>query len=56
MQSINHWVLHSLLIMILALEPFFSDSQVLEYYYLVLYTIFLENYYLYHYTPGWKLN
>ena len=27
--SINHWVLHSLLIMILALELFFSGSQAL---------------------------
>ena len=28
--SINHWVLHSLLIVILALELFFSDSQALH--------------------------
>jgi len=27
--SINHWVLHLLLIVILALELFFSDSQAL---------------------------
>ena len=28
--SINHWVLHLLLIVILALELFFSDSQALR--------------------------
>ena len=33
----NHWVLHSLLIMILALELFFSDSQALRCQYLVHY-------------------
>ena len=38
--GINHWVLHSLLIMIIALEPFFSDSQAPRY--IVLYVILLE--------------
>jgi len=40
--SINHWVLHSLLIMILALELFFSDPQALRCQYLVLYAILSE--------------
>ena len=43
--GINHWVLHSLLIVVIALEPFFSDSQVLQcHQYLVLYAILLEHY------------
>jgi len=40
--SINHWVLHSLLIVIIELELFFSDSQALRCQYLVLYAILLE--------------
>ena len=43
--GINHWVLHSLLIVILALELFFSDSQALWCQYLVLYAILLEWHY-----------
>ena len=39
---INHWVLHSLLIVILALELFFSDSQALRCQYSMLYAILLE--------------
>ena len=40
--GINHWVLHSLLSVILTLKLFFSDSQALRCQYLVLYTILLE--------------
>ena len=40
--SINHWVLHSLRIVILALKLFFSDSRALRCQYLVLYAILLE--------------
>ena len=29
-EGINHWVLHSLRIVVEALEPFFSDSQALQ--------------------------
>ena len=44
--STNHWVLHSLPIVIITLEPFFSDSQALRSYtYLVLYAILLEQHY-----------
>ena len=39
--AINHWILHSLLIVILALELFFRDSQALRCQYLVLYAILL---------------
>ena len=39
--DINHWVLHSLLIVILAFELFFRDSQALRCKYLVLYAILL---------------
>jgi len=40
----NYWVLHSLFIVVIALEPFFSDSQALRCYYLVLYANLLEHY------------
>ena len=40
--SINHCVLHPLLIVILALELFFSDSQALRCQYLVLYAIIVR--------------
>ena len=41
--GINHWVLHPLCIVIIAHEPFFSDSQALRCQYLVLYAIFVIN-------------
>ena len=51
--SIIHWVLHSLLIVILALELFFSDSQALWCQYLVLYAFNIIHS---TYAPGRKLN
>ena len=42
--GINHWVLYSLLIVVIALEPFFSGSQALRCQYLVLYAILLQHY------------
>ena len=37
--------------MIIALEPFFGDSQALQYSYLVLYAILLEQHYSEHARP-----
>ena len=42
----NHWVLHSLFIVIIALELFFSDSQALRCQYLVLFAILLDSMYV----------
>ena len=45
----NHWVLYSLFIMTIALEPFFSDSQALR---AIRHLLGQHS----MYAPSWKLN
>ena len=55
--SINHWVLHSVLIVILALELFLGDSQALQCQYFSAIRHFVRvTLFIGVYAPGRKLN